>query len=60
MSNTFQIVSPVKVLRNWARDIRKVEKSNFLNQFQSLTVEIKNCQGKLEVLNHSYIEFDLI
>ena len=28
--------------KSWARVIRKVQKSNFLNQFQSKTIEIKN------------------
>ena len=31
-----------KETKNWARVIRKVQKSNFLNQFQSKTIEIKN------------------
>ena len=48
------------VFRNWARVIRKVEKSNFLNQFQSQTVEIKNCYSKLEAMNQSNLVIDLI
>ena len=46
--------------RNWARVIRKVQKSHFLNQFQSQTVEIKNSYSKLEVMNHCYLLIDLI
>ena len=40
-----------KVFENRARVIRKVQKSNFLNQFQSQTVKVKKLYSKLEVMN---------
>ena len=49
-----------KETKNWARVIRKIEKSNFLCQFQIKTAEIINSYSKLEVMNQSYIEIDLI
>ena len=47
-------------LISWARVIRKVQKSNLLNQFQSKTIEIKNCKSKLDGMNHFGLVIDLI
>ena len=54
-------IALVKVLRNWARAIRKVRKANFYyNQFQSKRLAIKKWYSKLEVMNQSYLVIDHI